>query len=247
LTVAGVAAATPNAVAAGSAGHPIRPGVSVRIADQTCTAGPLLHQRKTVYIAVPASCGGTGPGVTQNGCVEANAPLNIPVKVQGARHRALLVYDSFARMQSIGTSSSRVCQDNDLALVRINPRDLGRVTAGINGGRAPSGVRAHPPASGRSMTLGSHPATVGAAHQGGWEYDVTTTASLSSSDVGSAGVVGGRVLGMLTVLPSNMVSQLPIVGVMAPAEVYSLAKALQFLRKAPGFHHVTLLKAGERI
>jgi hypothetical protein len=222
--------------------------VSVTIADQTCTAGPLLHQRKALYIAVPASCGGTSPGNVQNGCSGANAPLNIPVKIQGARHRGLLVYDSFARMQSLGTSSSRACQDNDLALVRINRRDLGRVTAAINGGRAPNGVRAHAPASGRSMTLGSHAATTGASHQGGWEYDVSTTASLSAADVGSAGVVGGRVLGMLTVLPNDMLSQLPIgAGLAPPAEVYSLAKALKFLRKAPGFRHVSLLKAGQRI
>jgi hypothetical protein len=248
LALVGAAAIPTAAAGAASGARPVRPGTSVTIAGITCTAGPLLRQKRVVYLAVPASCGGLDPGKSQNGCTESNAPVGIPVQVRGARHRSVLVYDSFARMQSIGTKGKRLCDFNDLALVRINRLDLGRVSAAIDGKHAPTGLLTRSPASGRSMTVGSHAATTGASHDGGWESDFMTTASLSATDVGSVAVVGARVFGMLTVLPGSMLSELPIsTPVSPPAEVYSLAKALQFLKKAPGFHHVSLLKVGEKV
>jgi hypothetical protein len=247
LLLVGVATAIPAtaapAAASGGAAHPVHPGRAVSLAGVTCTAGPVLRQGATLYLAIPASCGGIDPGSTQNGCTQADAPVGIPVKIAGARHHGRLAYDSFTRMQSIGTKSSRLCEFNDLALVEINRADRGRVTAAIDGANAPTGVSAHAPAGGRKLTLGSHAVTAGASHHGGWEYDVNGTTSLSVTDVGTVALAGSKVLGMLTVLPGDMTAALPIsTPASPPAEVYSLAKALQFLRKAPGFHHVTLLK-----
>lgn len=237
-----------------AANHPIRPGTSVTIAGVTCTAGAVLHQKSTVYIAIPASCAGVFTGKYQNGCPEAEAPIGTPADVAGARHQAILTYNSFTEMQSLGTAhhhnaaSRRLCHYNDLALFKLNPHDRARVAGSIAGMHAPTSVSHHGPASGRKMTLGSHQGTAGASHEAGWVYDVTPSGSLSANDVGSAGVYGGRAFGMLTVLPHGTIPVSPanaLVG--SPAEVYSLHKALLFLRKTRGFHHVSLLAAGEHV
>jgi hypothetical protein len=241
------------ATAARAPAHPIRPGTAVTMSGITCTAGAVLRQKATVYVAIPASCAGVAPGTYQDGCSEPEAPTGTPARVVGARHRAILVYDSFTRMEKLGTAQvhttagHRLCHYNDLALVQLNKHDRARVAGAIDGMRAPTSVRQHGPASGRRMTIGRGAATAGASHQGGWVYDVTPSASLVATDVGSAGVVGGKELGMLTVLPAGTLSTLPFgTPVTSPAQVYNLHKALLFLRKAPGFHHVTLLAAGER-
>jgi hypothetical protein len=248
LGLIGAVAAAPISTAFAATSHPIRPGVSVTIAGTRCTAGPVLRQKAKVYVAIPASCGGISPGKVQDGCTEANAPIGVPVQINGARHAGVLVYDSFARMQSLGTRSKRLCDDNDLALVQVDSRDRARVAPSIDGKHAPTGASRRALAQGRTLTLGSHAATAGASHQGGWEYDVNSTATLSATDVGSSALVGRKLLGMLTVVPGSMVPSLPISAAVSPtAKVYSFAKALQFLRKTPGFHHVSLVKIGEHV
>jgi hypothetical protein len=233
-----------------SGSHPIRPGTTVTISGITCTAGAILHQGRTVYVAIPASCAAlpTSLGKVQNGCRQsALAPTGTPAKIGGAKHRGVLKYASFTRMQGSGHQTADGCHFNDLALIKLDPRDRARVSGALAGTHAPTAVRPQPPASGGHLELGNDSATAGASHQGGWVLDVTTNATLRAADVGSPAVRAGKVFGMLTVLPVSMVPMLPVNAVGgSPARVYSLHKALHFLHRVKGFRHVDLLRAGDR-
>jgi hypothetical protein len=200
----------------------------------------VLAQGTTRYLGVPASCGGLEPGQSQNGCTEAEAPLGAPVHIDGARHRGILVYNSFTRMQATGTTNARKCAHNDLALVRINRADRHLVSGSIPGVRAPTAVSPHGPRAGSTAQLGDTTATSKGSTQAGWVYQVTTPATsskLTTADLGEPLVQSGMVSGMLTVLPAGFVMK-------SPAEVYNLHRALVALRHTKGFHHVVLFKAG---
>jgi hypothetical protein len=227
----------PGAAAATSGVHP---GVRVTFGDVTCTVGAILHQRHTLYAAIPASCGGIDAGKVQDGCAEAESPVGIPVDIAGARHPGTLVYNSFTQMQLHGVQNPTKCYYDDLALVKIDPRDAGRVSGAIPGvDPAPKRVARTGPAAGTGMSVDGGAATAGSRHHHGWEQDFTTLGALSQEDVGSPVVVGNHLLGMLIVLPTGLL-------VKSPAEVYSLAKAMKQLHKTPGYRHVVLLRAGQR-
>jgi len=233
------ATSAPSAGAA--AAHHIRPGAGVTIASVHCEAGLLLHKGKTVYVAVPASCAALplDEGKVQNGCAAASAPVGTPVHVDGAKHRSILVYDSFTRMESMGTKSTHKCYFNDLALVRLNPKDAKSASGTIPGMNAPRGVKQSAPSGGSDVSVGGGSATISAASHGGWVYRLSTK-SAKASDVGMSVVQGGRLIGMLTAIPEGMIMK-------TSAAAYSLHKALKFMHKAPGFKHVKLLRAGQHL
>jgi hypothetical protein len=238
--VAAFATAPPSARAATA--HQIRPGSVVTIAGVKCKVGLLLHKAKTVYVAIPASCGALplDEGTPQNGCQAASAPIGTPVKVAGARHRGVLVYDSFTRMESLGTKSSDKCHYNDFALVRLNPKDAKHAVGTIPGMDAPHRISRQAPASGSSVSVGSSSATAGTATHRGWVYPLSGTgmAQVTASDVGTPVVQGGRLLGMLTAIPQGIVTK-------TDAAAYNLCRAIRSMHHMRGFHHVQLLRAGQ--
>jgi hypothetical protein len=238
--VAVFAAAPPSAGAATS--HQIRPGTVVTIAGVKCKVGLLLHKAKTVYVAVPASCGALplDEGTAQDGCQAASAPVGTPVKVAGAHHRSVLVYDSFTRMESLGTKSSDKCHYNDFALIRLNPKDAKHADGAIPGMDAPRRVSRRAPASGSSVSVGSSSATAGTPTHRGWVYPLSGAgmASVTASDVGTPVVQGGRLLGMLTAIPQGIVMK-------SNAATYNLYRAIRLMHHTRGFQHVKLLRAGQ--
>jgi hypothetical protein len=233
-----------SAAGGASAAKPIHPGVHVTFGDVTCTVAAVMRQGGSVYLVIPASCGGIDEGKVQDGCDEAESPLGTPVQVDGAKYPGTYVYNSFSEMQLHGDTNSDQCYYNDLALVRLDPRDRSRVSATIPGTAAPAGVARRLPASGAALKIASNAATAGATHNDGWEVDVTAqTAMFSASDVGSAVTSGNVLVGMLIVLPGG----LPAPAVQTPAEVYNMARSIQLMRRAPGFHGVRLVTAGGRV
>lgn len=228
-----------SAAALGPATRGIHPGVSIAFGGVTCTAGPILRQRHAVFIAIPASCGGIDEGKVQDGCVEAETPVGSPVRIGNARHRGLLVYNSFSHMQLHGVQSPTRCYYNDLALVKVNRRDVHLVSGRIPGQSAPYRVARSSPSSGSTLRVGSMSGTAGATHHHGWQLDVTISGTASSSQVGTIATEGSRVVGMLTTIPQGVVP-------MGASGVYSFSKELKALRHVHGFHHVRLLTAGQR-
>lgn len=248
VAIAALIATTATTAASSAASRPaaahhqsgsIHPGVSVTLAGVTCEAGFLMHQGKVVYVAFPSSCAGIDTGTVQDGCSEASAPNGMPVAIGGARHRAILVYKSFASMALRGTLNSHRCYYNDLALARLDHRDWHRATGAVPTRDGPSGVTTKAPPKGTPLTmfLGAlKSATAGLTHMGGWEQDVTTMASLKTPNVGAPVLdPQHRLLGMLTVLPSGLVAK-------TPAQVYSLHRALRQLHHVHKFRHIKLMR-----
>jgi hypothetical protein len=237
----GGAALSPSAAAAATH-RSIRPGAVVTLADMHCKVGLLLHKGKTVYAGIPASCAALplDEGKLQDGCTQsASAPVGTPAKIAGARHAAVLVYDSFTRMEMQGTTGYNPCHFNDLALLRLAPKDAKHADGTIPGRRAPRRVSRHAPSSGSGVAIGSSTAVAGAPTNGGWVYPLTGTPTFTPSDVGTPVVQGGRLLGMLTQIPQGAIMK-------TDAAAYNLHRAIKLMQKAPKFHHVKLLRAGQR-
>jgi hypothetical protein len=231
-------------VAAAATGGTVHPGVAVNFGGVTCTVGAVMRERKTVYLAVPASCGGIDLGKPQNGCVEPTTPVGSPVGIQGANHRGTVVYNSFSEMQLHGVHATDECHYNDLALIRVNHLDRRLVSAVVPGTTAPHAVPSKLPASGTALHFGASHGTAGSTHHKGWELDASTMAMLSTYQAGSPVTSGGKLVGMLIVLPKGPLLSLPLL--QQPAEIYNLSRAIKMLRTMPGFHHVTLVQAGQR-
>jgi hypothetical protein len=214
----------------------------VKFFDTACKVGALLRHHKAVYAAIPASCTGLSQneGVEQNGCSAAVAPVGTPAAIAGARHPAILVYNSFSRMQDTGVpKGSRRCRFNDLALLRLSAVDARAAQGAIPGTKAPKRVSGHAPARGSRLSFGGSSAVSGGSASGGWVYPMTTAPSVSATDIGMPFAQGGRLVGMLTLIPTGMV-------VKSDAAAYNLHRALKYMHKMTGFHHVTLLRAKQR-
>jgi hypothetical protein len=215
----------------------VHPGSVVTIASNSCEVGFLLRHGKTVYASVPASCLGTDGGGGGNGCRESQLPTGSPARIAGATRRAHVAYSSFTRMQATGTTAANLCQGNNLALLRLSPRDARRARGEIPGPPPLNGMAHSAPASGTTLSVYLDSASSGRAGStsaGGWEQEVTVQNMVSASDLGAPAVTpGGRAVGMIAQIP-------PVTGVGA-SELTSLAKELRFLHKLPGFRHVRLM------
>ncbi|HVW80223.1 MAG TPA: hypothetical protein VHB69_04705 [Mycobacteriales bacterium] len=244
LAVTGVTA-LPGTAATPAAAATIHPGSEVNFGGISCESGAVLRQGATVYLAIPASCGGIDLGKTQDGCVEPVTPVGIPVSIQGARYNGRLIYNSFSQMQKTGIRSANECYYNDLALVRVDRRDRSRVTAAIPGTDGPRQAPCSMPSSGTALRLGTASGKAGATHNAGWATDVSSMAMLKTADAGAPVTVGDKLFGMLTVLPVGPIPDVPLME--TPGAVYNLAKAIKLLRALPRFRHVRLVRAGDRV
>jgi hypothetical protein len=236
--------ALPGSTVAAAPAKTIHPGGEVNFGGISCEVGAVLRQGKTVYLAVPASCGGIDLGKVQNGCVEPITPLGVPAFIEGAQHRGDVVYNSFTEMQKTGVLNQNHCYYNDLALVRVDRRDRGRVTATILNTAAPTSLPTSMPSSGTSLRLGAATGSAGTTHNAGWATDLSSMAMLKTADAGAPVTVGNKLFGMLTVLPAGPIPDVPLM--QTPGQVYSLAKAIKLLRAVPRFRHIQLVRAGQR-
>jgi hypothetical protein len=236
---------SPGAVAASRPAATIHPAGEVNFGGVSCEIGAVMRQGHTVYLAIPASCGGIDAGKVQDGCAEPITPAGLPVSIEGAKHRGHLVYNSFTAMQSRGDVSPNRCYYNDLALVKVNRHDRHRVTATIPGTGAPRSVLATLPKSGTSLKFGANTATAGATQHQGWVLLANTMAMLKTANVGAPVTIGNKLVGMLLVLPKGPIPMVPLL--QQPGQIFNLARAIKQLHKLPRFRHVRLVHAGERI
>jgi hypothetical protein len=234
----GVAVTASPVVAAGASQH-VKPGAVVVIADVHCKVGVMLHQGRTVYAGVPANCGALplNEGHPQWGCghrgtrqTSASAPVGTPVRIAGAQHRSILVYDSFTRMQATGVRKLNKCQFNELILLKLS-----KVDAAAARGSARH-VASTPPRSGMSLSLGRASATAASSTHHGWVYPLSSAPPVTATDVGTPLAHGSTLVGMLTAIPQGTLNK-------TPTAAYNLSRAITYARHAPGFHHLKLLKA----
>src|SRR2546426_8683626 len=135
----GSAGATPAWAPASTA--PIHPGVQTFTAGAQCTANFVFYDASnTVYIGQAAHCSGTGGNTATNGCTSGSLSIGTQVQVTGASQPGVMVYNSWLTMQALGESDANTCQFNDLALIQLNPADVGKVNPSIPFWGGPGGI-----------------------------------------------------------------------------------------------------------
>lgn len=123
---------------AGSA--PVHPGVQTFTQGAQCTSNFVFQEGSTVYLGQAAHCSGTGEATETDGCTSASLPIGTPVEIKGASKSGTLAYNSWLAMQAVGENDPDTCAYNDLALVRLDPADVGRVNPSVPGYGGPTGV-----------------------------------------------------------------------------------------------------------
>ena len=118
-----------------------------------CTANFVFHDASNVYLGQAAHCSGTGSATDTDGCTSGSLPLGTAVDVGGSKP-GTLVYNSWLTMQAKGETDADTCAYNDLALVKIDPADVGSVNPSIPCWGGPTGVDSGgtPPATPSSAT-----------------------------------------------------------------------------------------------
>ena len=118
----------------------IKPGVMTYTDGGQCTANFVYQDGSNVYIGQAAHCSSTGAQTDTNGCTSGSLPIGTPVEVNGASRLGTLVYNSWLTMQELGETDPDTCQYNDLALVKLDPADLGSVNPSVPGFGGPTGL-----------------------------------------------------------------------------------------------------------
>ena len=140
--------ATPTWAPAGSAA--ITPGVQMYTAGAQCTANFVYTDSSgSVYVGYAAHCAGLGEATDTDGCQADSLPLG--TRVTFSRGGSLLdegtvvghgtlAYSSWIRMHELGTTDAATCAYNDLALVRVDPADVGKVNPSVPFFGGPTGI-----------------------------------------------------------------------------------------------------------
>jgi hypothetical protein len=118
----------------------VHPGVQTDTKGAQCTANFVYFDSSNVYIGQAAHCSGTGGNTQTDGCSSPTLPVGTPVAVQGASKPGTMVYNSWVTMQSLGEKDANTCAFNDLALVKLDPADVGNVNPSVPHWGGPTGV-----------------------------------------------------------------------------------------------------------
>lgn len=191
----------------------IHPGVQVESSAGQCTANFVFYSPTAVYIGQAAHCTSTGGSTSLNGCTTGSLPLGTPVTIGGASKPGVLAYNSWLAMKAAGESDPNTCLYNDLALVRIDPADVGKVNPSIPhwGGPVPAGTSPGTQLGQKVLSYGNSRLRLGLTQLspklglslgdtgGGWSHTVYTVTPGIPGDSGSAFLdASGRALGVLS-------------------------------------------------
>jgi hypothetical protein len=137
--------------------------------------------------------------------------------VKGASHPGTLIYNSWLTMQADGESDPDACAYNDLALIRIDPADVGSVNPSVPGFGGPTGVG----------TVGGLGSTV---HSYGKRRESLATRAVALNATGGA-------IGVLSTLQLAPLASTNGVG--------DLGKELAYMRAHSGFGAMQLVPGTE--
>src|SRR5690349_16919252 len=118
----------------------VHPGVQVFTQGAQCTANFVYQDASNTYLGQAAHCSGTGSATDTDGCTSGSLPIGTPVDITGASLPGTLVYNSWLTMQAKGETNPDTCAYNDLALIKIDPADVGNVNPSVPGFGGPTGV-----------------------------------------------------------------------------------------------------------
>ncbi len=133
-------APAPSSAWAPAKSAPIHPGVQAFTAGAQCTSNFVFQEGSSVFLGQAAHCSGTGGQTETDGCSSGSLPLGTPVEVKGASRPGTLVYNSWLTMQEKGETDPDTCAYNDLALIKLDPADVGGVNPSVPGFGGPTGV-----------------------------------------------------------------------------------------------------------
>jgi hypothetical protein len=228
----------------------VHPGVQTYTEGAQCTSNFVFQDGSSVYIGQAAHCSGTGGQTETDGCTSGSLPIGTAVEVKGASKPGALVYNSWLTMQAKGETDPDTCAYNDLALIRLDPADVGKVNPSVPGFGGPTGV-------GTSGELGSTVYSYGNSslrggvtklspkqgiviqnEGGGWSHVVATLSPGIPGDSGSGFLnESGGAIGVLSTL---QLAPLP-----ATNGVGDLGKELAYMRTNSSFTGVQLVHGTE--
>jgi hypothetical protein len=213
MACAGIAAFAPAANAwAPASSATVHPGVQTFTAGAQCTANFVFSDGTNTYLGQAAHCSGTGSSTDTNGCSSGSLPIGTPVDVDGASKPGTLVYNSWLTMQSAGEKDANTCAYNDLALIKLDPADVGSVNPSIPFWGGPTGVNSAGTATGDTVLSYGNSELRGGVTElspkqgkslgddaGGWTHSVYTATPGIPGDSGSAFMdANGNALGILS-------------------------------------------------
>jgi hypothetical protein len=245
LALAGTASAwAPAATAA------IHPGVQTVTDGGQCTANFVFTDSSGTYIGQAAHCSGTGGNTATNGCDSGSLPVGTPVEVGGASKPGTMVYNSWITMQQQGETDADTCQYNDLALVKLDTADVGKVNPSVPYWGGPTGLGGATAQGDDVLSYGNSSLRLGittlspkkgvslGTDSGGWNHDVYTVTPGIPGDSGSGFLdKNGAAFGVL-----STVQIAPLAG---SNGVGDLANELAYLHSHTSFTGVQLANGTE--
>jgi hypothetical protein len=212
LATAAPAAAAPPWAPADTA--PVHPGVQTITDGGQCTSNFVFFDASNnVYIGQAAHCSGTDGNTATDGCSSGSLPTGTPVEVDGASKPGTLVYNSWLTMQANGETDPDTCAYNDLALVKLDPADYGKVNPSIPFWGGPTGITGTLAAGDKVLSYGNSSLRLGITQlspkegtnlqeQGnGWSHNVLTVTPGIPGDSGSGFIDRtGKAFGVLSTL-----------------------------------------------
>jgi hypothetical protein len=204
----------------------IHPGVQMYTEGAQCTANFVFSDAAgDVFVGYAAHCAGLGEATDTSGCGQDSVPLGTKVTFNEGGSlvdegtvvgSGTLAYSSWTTMNELGTDDANTCAYNDLALVKVDDADLGKVNPSIPFWGGPTGIDTDGTAAGdRVYSYGNSSLRGGitllspktgislgdSADDGGWSHPLYTVTPGVPGDSGSAFVsADGKAIGTLSTL-----------------------------------------------
>ena len=190
----------------------VHPGVQTFTQGAQCTSNFVFSDGTNVYIGQAAHCSGTGGNTATDGCTSGSLPIGTKVDVTGASKQGTLVYNSWLTMQGLHEADADTCAYNDLALIQLDPSDVGKVNPSVPGFGGPTGTAEAPTNTGDTVytygnselrggvtKLSPKQGTVVQPQGNGWSRDVYTVTPGIPGDSGSGFLdASGNAIGVLS-------------------------------------------------
>jgi hypothetical protein len=257
----GTAEAAPSWAPAATAA--IHPGTMMYTEGAQCTANFVYTDSSgNVYVGYAAHCAGQGEATDTNGCNVDSVPLGTRVTFTNDGNLAsegapvghgTLAYSSWITEKQLGTTDANTCAYNDLALVKVDAADVGKVNPSVPFWGGPTGIDTDGTKAGdRVWTYGNSSLRAGIAllsphtgislgddaADGGWSHPLYTVTPGVPGDSGSGFLsAGGKAVGTLSTLG---LAPLP-----ASNNIGDLAKELAFAQAHSGISGLSLVNGTE--
>ena len=205
----------------------IHPGTMMYTDGAQCTANFVYTDAAgNVYVGYAAHCAGTGSSTDTDGCHDRLASRwaprsTSPTAATSSREGTIvghgtLAYSSWITEHQLGTTDANTCAYNDLALVKVDPADVGKVNPSVPFWGGPTGIDTDGTAAGDQVwTYGNSSLRGGLsplsphtgislgddAADGGWSHPLYTVTPGIPGDSGSGFMTAdGKAVGVLSTL-----------------------------------------------